>query len=140
MRIQTIIRLLLLPVIFGTIGILIALLLFDNASGIYALLAGCVIGLVATELYVPSLLKEWERTGVPGERTPVQQKLWEQEKGRRQRKQSLAILVGLIGTAILRSYFKEMMPLFIPATFGGVAMFFLRFMWLIYRKRGKLGP
>jgi FtsH-binding integral membrane protein len=140
MNIQTGCRLLLLPLLFGTIGTLVALLLFDDARGFFALIVGSAISLFATELYIPSLLKQWERTGVPGERTPEQQRLWEQEKGKRQRKQNLVVLVGLIVSAILRIYFKEIMPLFIPAIFGGVAAYFLRFMWLIYRKRGKLGP
>lgn len=140
MSVQTAFRLFLFPAIFGAIGVLTALL-FDDARGLYALLIGCAGGLLLTELYIPSLLNEWERTGLPGDpRTPEQQERWEQEKSKHRRKRNLAILVGLIGAALLRNYFKEIMPFFVPAGCGGLAIFSLRVGWLVYRKRGRLGP
>jgi len=140
MNIQTGFRLILLPAIFGVIGVVAALLLFDDARGIYALLVGCAVGFLATELYIPNLLKQWERTGVPGARTPEQQRLWEQEKSKRQRKQNLVIFGGLIVAALLRIYLEEIQAFIITAILGAIAIYFLRFMWLIYQKRGKLGP
>jgi hypothetical protein len=137
MRVQT--RLFLLSIIFGTTGAATTLL-FDNASGLYALLAGFAGGLLGTGLYIPSLLREWERTGVPGDpRTPEQQKLWEQETSKHQRSKNLAILVGLVVSALLRIYCKEILPLSVPAIAGGLAAHFLRVGWLISRKGGRLG-
>jgi hypothetical protein len=104
MSIQTAIRLFSLPLIVGTIGILAASA--SGLSGFLALLIGCIIGFVLTELfYVPNTLKQWERTGAPGDpKTPEQQKLWEQEKFRLGKKRNLSILAGVIGWALLKNY------------------------------------
>jgi hypothetical protein len=140
-NLKTGLRLLLPFTIFNTISILLALL-FDDARGIYALLTGWGIGLVAVELHIPGLLQKWERTGIPGDpKTPEQQKQWEQEKGKAQMRRNLSILVGLIIAALGRAYLeKEMLGLIAIAIFAGIGTYFLRIGWLIYRKRGKLGP
>lgn len=140
MNIQTSFCLLLPFTVFSIVGVLTTLL-FDDTTGLYSLIFGWVVGLLLAEWHIPSLIRHWERTGIPGDlKTLEQQKQWDQEKGKRQRKQNLAVLIGLIGAAVLRIYFKEVMPLFIPAILGAAATYFLRIGWLIYRKRGKLGP
>lgn len=141
MNFKTGLRLLFPFIIFSAISILLALL-FDDTSGLYALLIGWIMGLLAAELHIPSLLQKWERTGMPGDpKTPEQQRRWEQENSRAQISKNLSIIiVGLIVAAIGRTYLeKDVLGLIATAIFAGVATYFLRIAWLIYRKRGKLG-
>jgi hypothetical protein len=138
MSVQTGFRLFIFPLIFSTLGVTIALLL-DNASGIYAFLVGCIGGLLLAELLKSPTLREWERMGLPGDpKTPKQQKVSEQ--GQNQGRRFLIVVFGLIGAALLRTILKENMILVAPAGCGAAAILILRLGWLVYQKRGKLGP
>jgi hypothetical protein len=141
MNLKTGWRLLLPFTLFNATSIFLALL-FEDARGFYSLLAGWIIGLIAAEFHIPGLLQQWERTGMPGDpKTPEQQHQWEQEKAKARMRRNLSILVGLVAAAIGRAYFEgEMLGLVASAIFAGVGVYFLRIGWLIYRKRGKLGP
>jgi hypothetical protein len=141
MNIQTAFRIFSIPAVFGLIAFLTALL-GEDIRGWYALLLGLIVGWLVAKLQTPSFLRQWARTGVPGEqKTPEQQKQWEQEKGKIQIRRNLSIVIfGVIGAAIVRNYFRETLPFFIPATSGAVAVYLLQFIWLIYRERGRLGP
>jgi hypothetical protein len=141
MSIQTAFRLLSMPTIFGTIGLATTLLAGD-IKGWYALFIGFAIGLLAAKLHTPSLLEYWDRVGIPGDqKTLEQQQRWEQETGKAEIKKNLGVvIVGVIGAAILRMYFKDALPIILPAFPAGLATYFLSVGWLIYRKRGKLGP
>ncbi|MEJ2560578.1 MAG: hypothetical protein P8186_31025 [Anaerolineae bacterium] len=141
MSIQTGIRLFSLPLIFGTLGVIVAS--YSGTRGFLALLVGCIISLVLTELfYVPNVLEQWERTGAPGDlKTPEQQKVWEQEKVKHGKKRILSILAGLTSWALLKNYTSpEFQLLFVTTIPGGIAAWILRTGWLIYQKRGRLGP
>ncbi len=141
MSTQTAFRLLSMPTILGTVGLAIALLAGD-IKGWCALFIGFAIGLLAARLHTPSLLEYWARVGIPGDqKTPEQQQRWEQEKGKAEIKRNLGVvIVGGIGAAILRTYFKNALPIILPVFPAGLATYFLSVGWLIYRIRGKLGP
>lgn len=140
MSIQTALRLFLVPVIFSIMGLLTAFLTGD-LKGWYALLIGAGIGGIVAKLHAPSLQKQWARTGMPGDkRTTEQQERWEHEKSEKQVKRNLSILFGLIVAAILRTTFREFLPFVPPIAAGGLATYIFCVGWLIYRKRGKLGP
>ncbi len=137
---KTGLRLLLLFTVFSIVSVWLASLLGDE-RGIYALLVGWGIGLIATELYIPKLLQQWKVIGMPGDpRTPEQQMQWEKQKGKSKVRQNLSILAGLIIAAIGRVYLSgDMLDVAAIAIFSGVGAYFLRIGWLIYRKKDKLG-
>jgi hypothetical protein len=141
MSFQTGIRLVSLPLIFWIIGILIAV--SSSGMGFFALILGSIIGFVLTEIfYVPNTLRQWEITGAPGDsKTPEQQQLWEEEKNRRGKKRNLSIIGGVIGWALLKNYASPELQMFIVTAIpGGLAAWILRTAWLVYQKRGRLGP
>lgn len=140
MDFRTAFRLLIFPIIFGSVAIWTASL-SEGIRGFYSLLAGIFLGWVLTEFFhIPSTLKEWKKTGKPWEpRTPEQQVIWEQKIKRKEPYRYAYVLVGLLVAGILRNHFRELLPLVPPFFAGGLATWSLRYSWFIYRKRGKLG-
>lgn len=132
-----------LILIFGGIGVLAVTFLSNNIVGYFSLVVGISIGVIGTEFYyVPKFTKKWERMGIPGEpKTPEQQKVWEQQKEKESWTRNLLYPIGFVIAAKL---FKDLVPpnlaqLLIPAMIGSVLGYLLRYAYLVYQRRGKLG-
>jgi hypothetical protein len=122
---------------FGVPGIAVAVSLFDPGQGSVALMVGFLVGGIMTKLFVPSLLAEWDRTGVPGlPRTREQQKVWEDEKEKRGLQRNLVPVTGVLIAAVLRTCIPlNLWLLIIPAGLGGLTAYFGCFAWLLYQRR-----
>jgi hypothetical protein len=125
---------------FALPGIVVAIFLFDPKEGLVALVAGVIIGAIVTKLYVPTLLAEWNRTGIPGlPKTPEQQRLWEGEREKRGLRKNLVPIVGVLVAALLRTYLPlDLWLLIIPVSLGGLTAYFGGFAWLLYQKRNEV--
>jgi hypothetical protein len=139
----TLIRLLLVTLMTGAIGIGTAIYI-NNLVGYLSLLISFVVGVVGTQIYyVPKLAEKWKWTGIPGEpKTPEQQETWEQERKKEQLRRNLSILAGIIIVALLRQLstdWERFFYTFSPIVFGGFAGYVFRYGLLIYQKRGRLG-
>jgi hypothetical protein len=136
MNLQTGFRLFWPTIIFGAIDIVIVWFSSDTV-GLYALLVGFVGGLLIAQLRTPSILKQWERIGVPGDtKTPEQQRQFEVINTGNQKARNLAIVVGFIVVVITQVYLsKETFGLIAITLFAGLAAYFLRIGVLIYQSK-----
>jgi hypothetical protein len=130
-----------LVLIFGGIGIWLAVSLFHSVIGWIVLAIGFAIGLIGTELhYVPMFREKWSRTGVPGyEKTEEQSKAAEIERKKSGRDLNLAVIAGGIIFALWKKYFPvSIQNITLVALWGGLLAFILRTRWLIHQEGGKL--